>query len=91
VATKTAITVSAAAAMSRTNNPSVNRPSDGSSDVSAGDSSSAVKISPLGHAGSFCDWAAVEGDLLHLAHCQTLQILAQRGVADAGSIVLTVG
>ena len=91
MATKTAITVSAAVAISRPNSPSVNRPSDDPSDVSGGDSSSAVKNFPLGRPGSFCDRAAVEGDLLNHAHCQTLQILAQRGVVDAGSIVLTGG
>ena len=89
MATKTAITVSAAAAINRANSPSVNSPSDDRSDVWGGARTSAVKTSPLEQQGSFSDRAAVEGDLLNHAHGQTLQILAQRGVVDAGSIVLT--
>ncbi len=90
MATKTAITVSAAAAINRPNSRSLNRLADDCTDASGGDRSSAVTTSLPGHPGSLRDRAAVEGDLLNQAHCQTLQILAERGVVDAGSIVLTV-
>jgi len=90
VATKTAITVSAAAAITRRNNPSVNRPSDDPSTCQAGIAAPRSKLPLWGVPDHF-----VTGPPLRVIFC-TIPIAKPcnslpRRVADAGSIVLTVG